>query len=157
MKIALASDFHLDLRQFNRQQRWQDFLNTFVKVTEKVIELSPDAYVIAGDLFEKYKPHPGVIRRFLKEVSHLDCPLILIRGNHDSPQIFFEKFGGDTLHLLQDVAEIIYLNRENPFYEMGDVCFIGLGYVGLNVKKEISLICIVERHGHKRVLTIIKK
>ncbi|UCH37891.1 MAG: metallophosphoesterase, partial [Candidatus Bathyarchaeota archaeon] len=114
MKIALAADFHLDFRQFNRQQRWQDYVNTFVKITRKVAESDPNAYIIAGDLFEKYRPHAGVIRRFLKEISRLDCPVILIRGNHDSPQIFFEKFGGDILHLLQDVAEIVYLNREHP-------------------------------------------
>jgi predicted phosphodiesterase len=138
MKIALTADLHLDLRQFNRQERWKDYIDTFSKVTRKVGELDVDAYIIAGDLFEKYRPHPGVVRRFLKEVSTLDCPVILIRGNHDSPQIFFEKFGGDTLHLLQDVAKIIYLNKENPIYEEGDVCFIGLGYIGFNVEKEIS-------------------
>lgn len=134
----MAADFHLDLRQFNRQQRWHDYVNTFAKVTRKVAKLTPDIYVIAGDLFEKYMPHPGVIRRFLKEVSHLSCPIILIKGNHDSPHIFFEKYGGDILHLLQDVTEIIYLNRERPSYEMDDVCFIGTGYTGFNADQEIA-------------------
>ncbi len=138
MKIALTADLHLDLRQFNRQERWKDYIDTFVKVIRKVVELDVEVFIIAGDLFEKYRPHPGVVRRFLKEVSKLNCPIILVRGNHDSPQIFFEKFGGDTLHLLQDVAKIIYLNKENPTYEKDDVCFIGLGYVGFNVEKEIS-------------------
>jgi len=137
MRIALASDFHLDRRQFNRQQRWQDYMQTFIKVTQRVGELAPDAYVIAGDLFEKYRPHPGVIRRFLQEVARLHCPIILIRGNHDSPQIFFERFGGDILHLLQDVSEIVYLNQETPTYELEDVCFIGLGYIGFNTDQEI--------------------
>jgi predicted phosphodiesterase len=114
-----------------------DYVNTFINVTKRVNELAPDAYVIAGDLFEKYRPHPGVIRRFLQEMSCLDCPIILIRGNHDSPKIFFERFGGDILHLLQDVAEIVYLNQENPAYELDDVCFIGLGYVGFNTAQEI--------------------
>lgn len=137
MRIALASDFHLDRRQFNRQQRWQDYVQTFIEVTQRVGDLAPDAYVIAGDLFEKYRPHPGVIRRFLQEVARLDCPLILIRGNHDSPQIFFERYGGDILHLLQDVSEIVYLNQETPTYELEDVCFIGLGYIGFNATQEI--------------------
>jgi DNA repair exonuclease SbcCD nuclease subunit len=128
----------LDFRQFNRQQRWQDYVHTFVKVTKKVAELAPDVYVIAGDLFQRYRPHPGVIRHFLKELVHLDCPIILIKGNHDSPQIFFEKFGGDILQLLEDVAEIVYLNRGNPSYEIDDVCFIGLGYIGFNAAQEIA-------------------
>lgn len=138
MRIALAADFHLDMRQFNNQQRWTDFLDAFVKVTRKVAELQADAYVMAGDIFDKYRPHPGIIRRFLKEISNLNCPIILIRGNHDSPQILFERFGGDTLHLIRDVSDIIYLNRRNPTYEMGDLCFIGLGYVGFNTRKEIA-------------------
>lgn len=138
MKIALTADLHLDLRQFNSQERWKDYIDTFVNVIRNVISLDVDAFIIAGDLFEKYRPHPGVVRRFLKEISNLNCPVILIRGNHDSPKIFFEKFGGDTLHLLQDVAEIIYLNKENPTYEKDDVCFIGLGYIGFDVNKEIS-------------------
>jgi predicted phosphodiesterase len=138
MRIALAADFHLDLRQFNRQQRWQDYADTFVKVTRKVDELAPDAYVIAGDLFERYRPHPGVVRLFLREVAHLDCPVILIRGNHDSPRLLFERFGGDILHLLHDVAEIIYLNKDTPSYEMSDVCFIGVGYIGFNAAQAIA-------------------
>lgn len=138
MRIALSADFHLDMRQFNSQQRWIDFLDAFVKVTRKVEELQADAYVMAGDIFHKYRPHPGIIRRFLKEISNLDCPTILIRGNHDSPQVLFERYGGDTLHLIRDVSDIIYLNRRNPTYEMGDICFVGLGYVGFNARQEID-------------------
>ena len=92
MKIALAADFHLDMRQFNNSQRWKDFLETFSKVNSEVENRAVEAYVIAGDIFHKYRPHPGIIRRFLKEISTLSCPTILIRGNHDSPQLFFEKF-----------------------------------------------------------------
>ena len=91
MKIALAADFHLGYRQFNSQQRWQDYLDAFTKVTKKVEELDIDVYVMAGDIFDKNRPHPGIIRRFLKETSSLKCPIMLIRGNHDSPQILFEK------------------------------------------------------------------
>jgi DNA repair exonuclease SbcCD nuclease subunit len=138
LKIALTSDFHLDFRQFNNQQRWRDFLDTFVKVTQRVKELKADAYVMAGDTFHKYRPHPGIIRRFLEEISTVDCPIILIRGNHDSPQLFFERYGGDTLHLIRDVSNIIYLNKKNPIHQVDDTCFIGLGYISFNVRQEIS-------------------
>ncbi|MFB0523622.1 MAG: exonuclease SbcCD subunit D [Candidatus Bathyarchaeia archaeon] len=138
MKIALSADFHLDMRQFNNQQRWMDFLDAFVKVTRKVQELKADAYVMAGDIFHKYRPHPGIVRRFLKEISILDCPVILIRGNHDSPQILFERHGGDTLHLIRDVSKTIYLNRKNPSYVIENICFIGLGYVSFNAPQEIA-------------------
>ncbi len=138
MRIALSADFHLDIRQFNSQQRWKDFLDAFVKITREAEKLKVDAYIMAGDIFHKYRPHPGIVRRFIKEISSLTCPVILIRGNHDSPQILFEKFGGDTLHLIRDVAETVYLNKKNPTFETGDTCFIGLGYQGFNTKQEIE-------------------
>ena len=138
MKIALSADFHLDMRQFNSQQRWIDFLKAFTKVTGEVEKRSVEAYVMAGDIFHKYRPHPGIIRRFLKEINNLSCHAILIRGNHDSPQLFFEKFGGDTLHLIGDVSSTVYLNKKNSTHEIGDTCFIGVGYVGFNIADEIE-------------------
>jgi DNA repair exonuclease SbcCD nuclease subunit len=138
LKIALAADFHLGYRQFNSQQRWQDYLDAFSKVNKKVQETDVDAYVIAGDIFDKNRPHPGIIRRFLKETSSLECPIMLIRGNHDSPRILFEKYGGDILHLINDVSKIIYLNRKNPVFAIDDVSFIGVGYESYNIAQEIK-------------------
>lgn len=138
MRIALSADFHLGIRQFNNQQRWNDFLDAFVRVVQKVEKLNIDTFVMAGDIFHRYRPHPGVVRKFLKETSILDCPIIIIRGNHDSPQVLFEKYGGDTLHLIRDVSNTVYLNRKNPIYEITNTCFIGLGYVGFKAEQEIK-------------------
>ena len=99
MRVALTSDFHLDMRQFNSQQRWNDFLETFIKVTQEIKKRKIDVYIIAGDLFHKHRPHPGVVRRFLKEISSVDCKVLFIRGNHDSPQILFDKYGGSSWYL----------------------------------------------------------
>jgi len=92
---------------------------------------------MAGDVFHTHRPHPGVVRKFLREISSLNCPVILIRGNHDSPQILFERYGGDVLHLIRDVSDTVYLDRRNPIYEIGDTCFIGLGYVSFQANREI--------------------
>jgi len=125
------------MRQFNIQQRWTDFLDAFVKVTRKAEQCNVDVYVMAGDVFHTHRPHPGVVRKFLREISSLNCPVILIRGNHDSPQILFERYGGDVLHLIRDVSDTVYLDRRNPIYEIGDTCFIGLGYVSFQANREI--------------------
>jgi len=138
MKIALTADLHLGIRQFNSKHRWQDFLDAYTKLTAKVKELKVDAFVIAGDIFNKSRPHPGVVRRFLKETAKIDCPIMLIRGNHDSPQILFEKYGGDILHLINDVSKITYLNKKNPTLRIDDVNFIGVGYESYNVPKQIK-------------------
>jgi len=138
MKIALSADLHLGIRQFNSKQRWQDFLDAYNKLTTKVKELQVDAFVIAGDVFNKSRPHPGIVRKFLKETTKVDCPVMLIRGNHDSPQILFEKYGGDILHLINDVTKIKYLNKKTPTARIGNVNFIGVGYESYNIQKEIK-------------------
>jgi|GEM_PF-3156354 len=137
MKIALAADLHLGMRQFNSKQRWQDYLDAYKKLTDKVRELDVDVFVIAGDIFNTSRPHPGIVRKFLKETAKIDCPIMLIRGNHDSPQILFEKYGGDILHLINDVSKIQYLNKKNPSLRIGDLNFIGFGYESFNIPKEI--------------------
>lgn len=138
MKIALAADLHLGIRQFNSKQRWQDYLDAYNKLTTKVKELHIDAFVIAGDIFDKSRPHPGIVRKFLKETAKVDCPVMLIRGNHDSPQILFDKYGGDILHLINDVSKIMYLNKKSPSLRIGDTNFIGVGYESYNIPKEIK-------------------
>ena len=138
MKIALTADLHLGIRQFNSKQRWQDFLDAYNKLTTKVKELQVDAFVIAGDVFNKSRPHPGIVRKFLKETAKVDCPVMLIRGNHDSAQILFEKYGGDILHLINDVTKIKYLNKKTPTARIGNVNFIGVGYESYNIQKEIK-------------------
>ncbi|MCK4669049.1 metallophosphoesterase [Candidatus Bathyarchaeota archaeon] len=152
MKIALSADFHLGMRQFNIQQRWNDFLDAFVKVTRKAEQCNVDVYVIAGDVFHTHRPHPGVVRKFLKEISNLNCPIILIRGNHDSPQILFERYGGDVLHLIRDVSDTIYLDKRNPIYEIGNTCFIGSGYVSFQADREIrKLVQSVETDAETKI------
>lgn len=138
MKIALSADLHLGIRQFNNKQRWQDYLDAYSKIVSKIKELQVDAFVIAGDIFNKSRPHPGIVRKFLKETGKLKCPVMLIRGNHDSPQILFEKYGGDILHLINDVSKIVYLNKKNPTLKINNVNFIGVGYESYNIKKEIQ-------------------
>lgn len=138
MKIALTADLHLGIRQFNNKQRWQDFLDAYSKLTLKVKNLQIDALVIAGDIFNTSRPHPGIVRKFLKETAKVDCPVLLIRGNHDSPQVLFEKYGGDILHLINDVSKIKYLNKKNPIVKIGNVNFIGVGYESYNIQKEIK-------------------
>jgi DNA repair exonuclease SbcCD nuclease subunit len=138
MKIALAADLHLGIRQFNNKQRWQDYLDAYNKLTTKVKELHADTFVIAGDIFDTSRPHPGIVRKFLKETAKIDCPVILIRGNHDSPQVLFEKYGGDILHLINDVTKITYLNKKNPALRLGEVNFIGVGYESYNIPKKIK-------------------
>lgn len=138
MKIALSADLHLGIRQFNNKQRWQDYLDAYTKLISKIKEMQVDAFVIAGDIFNKSRPHPGIVRKFLKETAKLNCPVMLIRGNHDSPQILFEKYGGDILHLINDVSKIVYLNKKNPTFKINDVNFIGVGYESYNIKKIIQ-------------------
>lgn len=96
MRIAHLADAHLGFRQFQRldpngiNQREADVARAFRRAIDAVIARSPDAVVIAGDLFHAVRPtNRSIIEAFtqlarLRET--LRVPVILIAGNHDTPR-----------------------------------------------------------------------
>lgn len=88
MKFFHISDLHIGLKLFNR-----DLLGDQKYILEQIIEKgkeeSPDAVVIAGDIYDRAIPSTEAVEvfdEFIKELrkSLPDVSLMLISGNHDS-------------------------------------------------------------------------
>jgi hypothetical protein len=97
VKIAHLADLHLGFRQYHRQtpsglnQREADVANAFRRAVDQVIEVRPDAIVVAGDLFHSVRPTNHSILFAFHELQRLrealpDAPLVLMAGNHDTPR-----------------------------------------------------------------------
>ena len=97
MKIAHIADPHLGIRQYHRQtpaginQREADVAQAFRLTVDAVIEARPDAVVVAGDLFHSVRPTNAAIVFAFRQFQRLHealpgAPVILIAGNHDTPQ-----------------------------------------------------------------------
>ncbi|WP_040890348.1 exonuclease subunit SbcD [Vibrio ezurae] len=93
MKILHTSDWHLGQNFFNKTRLYehQQFIDWLLDTvaSEKV-----DCVIIAGDIFDTGTP-PSYARelynRFVVEMHHLNCQLVVLGGNHDSVAMLNES------------------------------------------------------------------
>lgn len=97
MRIAHLADAHLGVRQFQRldetgvNRREADVAAAFRRAVDAVVARSPDAVIIAGDLFHSVRPTNRSIIEAFTQLARLRrelpaAPVVLIAGNHDTPR-----------------------------------------------------------------------
>jgi len=157
-KFIHISDTHLGRNwpviATREEARIQDYGKAFQYVVDKAIENEVDFILHGGDLIENPTPNIAAMRRLFSELRRLgknNIEFIITRGSHDSSRIYFEKFGGDFLNILDEEEKLIYVNA-NPgektrtgkdFYDLkaGDgktiVRIYGLGDYGSEQKNKL--------------------
>ncbi len=100
--IGIRYPYHIDLRT-GISQRTMDFVIALKRVVIYAIDNGIDIFVICGDLFDRVSIGPTLLRivreLIWQPLIQSDIPVIVIGGNHDTPQIL-EKgtpFGELTL------------------------------------------------------------
>ena len=88
MKLFHLSDLHLGKRlcEMSLLEDQAYILKTILTLAE---EERPDAILIAGDVFDKSVPSAEAVSlfdRFLTALSERNFPVLVISGNHDSPE-----------------------------------------------------------------------
>jgi exonuclease SbcD len=97
-RILFVADVHIGIRYPYRidyrtglSQRTLDFVNTLEKIVNKAIHEKIDVFVIAGDLFDRVNVGPTILRQVREKIwskfLESNIQLIIVGGNHDSPQI----------------------------------------------------------------------
>lgn len=88
MRFFHLADLHIGkrLNNFNLLAD-QEYILTQIAAAAK--ELQPDAILICGDVYDKATPSAEAVAlfdNFLTELSQLKKPILIISGNHDSPE-----------------------------------------------------------------------
>ena len=115
-KIALVSDVHLGTRQYGLRARYEDFLSSFRKLG---CNISADALVIGGDLFDSPRPDArsvGVAQEVVEYIKKKGIQVMGIDGNHDLSD-------GGWLRVIGAMPI-----EEGSIYKIGDVSICGLHY-----------------------------
>lgn len=97
-KILFVSDVHIGIRYSFRidlrtgiSERTLDFIEALKRVVDHAVKNQIDAFVICGDLFDRVNIGPTLLRIVREKIWQpliiAEIPIILIGGNHDSPQI----------------------------------------------------------------------
>jgi exonuclease SbcD len=97
LRIAHISDTHLGYRQYfrvdadGRNLRSVDIEDAYRAVVDDVIRHGEiDLIVHSGDVFHHSRPSYAAVRCFIEQTRRLEAlgvPIIVIAGNHDTPQL----------------------------------------------------------------------
>jgi len=159
-KFIHIADLHLGKRQYNNEERYNDYFRAFQAVLNIAIREEVDFILIAGDVFDSRKLSPRIITRLFymikkfkkKCVEQLNrsIHLICIEGNHDA-DLFSKQ---SWMSFLSDLGLIILLSgthnkTENtvhfePYnldthrggmFQVGNVKIYGFPYFGNSITR----------------------
>lgn len=97
MKFLHLADLHLGKR-VNRFSMLEDQAHILRQILAILDDEQPDGVLIAGDVYDKSVPSVeavGLLDGFLTELRARGVPVLLISGNHDSPERL--AFGGRVM------------------------------------------------------------
>jgi DNA repair exonuclease SbcCD nuclease subunit len=130
MKIVHMADSHLGFSAYGRVDRWgrnqreEMVYQGFSKTVDKIIDLSPDAVVHAGDVFHHVRPRIRplyVFQQNLEKLVEAEIPVVIISGNHDAPKSY-AALSPFTLFEGMEGIHIAHHYRYEPF-EVGGCIF----------------------------------
>ena len=125
MRFAHMADTHLGYRQYNLDEREDDFYAAFHEVVDNIISENLDFVIHSGDLFDE--PRPPVkamveVRNALDRLDERGIPVFAIGGNHD---ILMRRGALPPQSLYKNVK---FLTNDNPWQIYNDIFIGGLPY-----------------------------
>ena len=132
MKIMHLSDLHLGkrLNGFPLLYDQKYILHEIVSVAE---EENPDCIIIAGDVYDRSTPSADAVAlfdEFLTILAEHDFPVMVISGNHDSPERI--AYGNKMMQKSKIYLSPVYNGFVKPVVlndDFGEVCFYLLPFV----------------------------
>jgi len=86
MRFAHIADTHLGYRQYNLDEREEDFYRAFHEAVDKIIAAKCDFVIHSGDLFDDPRPHVQAMveaMNGLEKLKDAGIKVFAIAGNHD--------------------------------------------------------------------------
>ena len=136
MEFFHISDLHIG-KQLHFYSLLKEQEHILDEIADYAMKRKPQAIVIAGDVYDKSVPSAeavAVFNRFLKKISDLGIAVLMISGNHDSPErLDFASFllEKENLHIAGNppLTEEDRLKKVVLEDEYGPVCFWLLPFV----------------------------
>jgi len=125
MRFAHIADTHLGYRQYNLDEREEDFYRAFEEAVEVIIEEKLDFVLHSGDLFDEPRPHIRAlvrVRKILERLKSHEIPFIGIAGNHD---ILMRRGAVPPQKVFSDIE---LLTPRKPYIEYNGIFIAGLPY-----------------------------
>jgi len=148
VKLIHAADIHLGRRRLEGRLPDSDFADAFNFIADQAIAEKADAFLLAGDLFDRPQVEPAHLRQAeeaLTKLKRAGVPVLAITGNHD--KAFINSLEQTWLEYLADDELLILLatcfgvdgpvlepwskqTRRGSWIDLDGLRFTGAGYLG---------------------------
>lgn len=157
MRILHTSDWHLgkNIEGKSRLDEQIQFLDDFVKIIE---DHAVDLLIIAGDIYDTANPSAKAEQLFydaLKRISnHGKCCILVIAGNHDSPE---RLVAATPLAMEHGIIMVGTPKTIVPCgtYGQHQIVDSGEGYIELLINNEKAMILCVPYPSEKRLNEVL--
>lgn len=132
--IIHAADAHLGITRYSRidpesgqNLRGKDFLDSFVKLCDDVVDRAPDLFLFSGDLFDRVNPTNHVrrvVQQQLMRISGASVDTVIISGNHETPR---SRGVSNPLILYRDIPRVSVVLRPTRL-EIGDYSIMAVPF-----------------------------
>ncbi len=150
MRLLHFSDIHIGMENYAKldpetglSTRLLDFFNTFDFIVDTAIKENVDAVVFAGDAYKTRDPNPTQQRGFgqrIKKLAKSGIPVILVIGNHDTPNADGKANTLDIYSALE--IDNVWVSRQPEFLEIptksGSLQIITLPWLHKNDYKTVG-------------------
>lgn len=126
MKILHTADLHIGMTNYSKldpetglESRLLDFFNTFDFIIDYAIAEKVDAFIFAGDAYKTRDPSPTQQRGFgerIKRVAKAGIPVIMVVGNHDTPNAEGKANTLDIYSALE--IDNVWVSRKPEFFKI---------------------------------------
>ena len=126
MKFLHTADWHLGYRQYGMAVREADFAKPLHEIADIAIREKVDAVLVAGDIFDSYRPPAAAVQAaqyFGKTLSKQGIEVLSIDGNHDISGGKWARLCGFT-PLEQNNPDL----NGNPAININGVWFTGIDF-----------------------------
>jgi exonuclease SbcD len=128
LKVCHLADIHLGYRKYQKlsktgaNQRELDVALAFRESIDRIIGLSPNLVIMAGDIFHQVRPTNAAVTFAFKELRRLSsgigAPIILIAGNHESPK---RSDTGCILRLFEEIKGVFVADTKTEQFRFEDI------------------------------------
>lgn len=110
IRVLHFADIHVGMENYGKidpktgiSSRVMDFLRRLTEVIEYAEAYDADLAVFAGDAFKSRQPNPTYQREFARRIKRLSlqCPVVLLLGNHDIPSMVQKASSVEIFHTLE--------------------------------------------------------
>lgn len=157
IRILHTSDWHLGklLEGHSRLQEQKYFLEDLLEIAS---ENAVDMVIVAGDIYDTYNPPAQAEELFYTAIKELskggERPLLIIAGNHDSPQRLMASYPLATeqgILILGEPSSRVIGTRLGPYPLLQG----GIGFLELELKGEGIIIILLPYPSEQRLNEVL--